>query len=70
PLTWHKNESFVKKLELVNKLKVVNDSAEKGVKFMKNYNKLLTKNEQQKQYMLHIVSDYRRKFRGYKKETL
>ncbi|CAH1107405.1 unnamed protein product [Psylliodes chrysocephalus] len=31
PLTWHQNECFVKGLELVNKLKVVNDSAERGV---------------------------------------
>ncbi|XP_071580212.1 uncharacterized protein [Temnothorax nylanderi] len=70
PLTWHKNESFVKGLELVNKLRVVNDSAERGFKLMEDYNKLFTKNEQQKQYVLQIVSDYRRKFPGYKKETL
>ena len=70
PSTWPKNESFVKGLELVNKLKVVNDSAERGVKLMEEYNKLFTKNEQQKQYVLQIVSDYRRKFPGYKKESL
>ena len=37
---------------------------------MEEYNKLFTKNEQQKQYVLQIVSDYRRKFPGYKKESL
>lgn len=37
---------------------------------MEDYNKLFTKNEKQKQYVLQIVSDYRRKFPGYKKETL
>ncbi|CAH1112904.1 unnamed protein product [Psylliodes chrysocephalus] len=46
PLTWHQNECFVKGLELVNTLKVVNDSADRG----EDYNKLFTKNEQQKQY--------------------
>jgi hypothetical protein len=70
PSTWHQNESFVKGLELVNKLKVVNDSAERGVKLMEDYNKLFTKNEQQKQYVLQIVSDYRRKFPNSKKATL
>ena len=51
-------------------LRVVNESAERGVKLMEDYNKLFTKNEPQKQYVLRIVSDYRRKFPGYKKETL
>jgi len=70
PLMWHKNENFVKGLELVNKLRVVNDSAERGVKLMEEYNQLLTKNEKQKQFVLQVVSDYRRKFPSTTKESL
>ena len=44
PSTWPENESFVKGLELVSKLKVVNDSVERGVKLVEEYNKIFTKN--------------------------
>ena len=70
PSLWHKNESYIECLELVNKLTVVNDSAERGVKLMEDYNKLLTKNEQQKQYVMQIVGEYRKMFPGCTKETL
>ena len=69
PSTWHQKESFVKRLEM-NKSKAVNDSAERGMKLVEYYNKLFKKIEQQKQYVLHIVSDYHRKFPDSKKATL
>ncbi|XP_036340626.1 uncharacterized protein LOC118749994 [Rhagoletis pomonella] len=70
PSQWHKNEDFVKALSLVEKLKVVNDPAERGVKLMEDYNNLFTKNEQQKQYVLQVVSEYRQKFPDSRKQTL
>ena len=41
-------------------MKIVNDIAEIGVKLIEDYNKLITNNEQQKQYLLQVVSNYRR----------
>ncbi|KYM99630.1 hypothetical protein ALC62_09632, partial [Cyphomyrmex costatus] len=70
PSTWSENTSFQKGLEIVNKLRVVNDTAERGVQLMENYNRLFTKNEEQAQYVLQIVNDYHRRFPDCKKETL
>lgn len=54
----------------VNNLRVVNDLAERGVKLMEDYNKLISKNEEQKHYLLQVVSQYRHKFPDCKKSTL
>ena len=40
-------------------MKVVNGIAERGVAQMDEYNKLLTSNEEQKQFLLLIVKEYR-----------
>lgn len=68
PSTWKKNENYNKGLHIAKKLRVVNDTVERSV--MKDYNNLLTKNEQQKQYILQVVADYKRKFLDCKKQTL
>lgn len=70
PSTWKNNDSYIAGLEIVKRLQVVNDSAERGVKLMEDFNKLLTKNETQKQFILQIVSDYRRKYSDCKRTTL
>ncbi|KYN07690.1 hypothetical protein ALC62_01338 [Cyphomyrmex costatus] len=70
PLDWPENEEFKNELETVKKLKVVNDTAERAVKLIEDYNPCLTKNEEQKQFILQVVSDYRRCFPNAKKETL
>lgn len=67
---WHKNKSYRECVEMVNNLAVVNDSAERGVKLMEDYNDILTKNEEQKQYVLQIVREYRKKFPDSAKATL
>ena len=70
PSQWHNNEDFVNALSLVKNLNVVNDPAERGVKLMKDYNNLFTKNEQQKQSVLQVVSTYRQKFPDSRKQTV
>jgi len=65
------NENDQKSKELVNNINVVNDIAERGIKLIKDYNnKLLTKNEDQKQYLLQVVSEYRQQFPNCKQSTL
>ncbi|KAL4091591.1 hypothetical protein QTP88_026257 [Uroleucon formosanum] len=70
PKLWNENDQYKKSKELVNNINVVNDIVERGVKLIEDYNKLLTKNEDQKQYLLQVVSEYRQQFSDCKKSTL
>lgn len=70
PDKWEQDQSYCKAAELMKKLNVTNDTAERGVKLMEEYNKLFTKNERQKQFVLKIVSDYRHRFPDCNKKTL
>jgi hypothetical protein len=47
---------------LVQSLKVVNDLAERGVALIQEFNSSLTRNEEQKHYLLQVVEDQRKKF--------
>lgn len=58
PSLWDKNEDFKKGLDFVMLLHVTNNAAERGVKLIENYNKTLTKNEEQKQYVLQVISNH------------
>lgn len=70
PTMWEDDESFKRGAEIVKRLIVVNDVAERGVKLMQDYNQVLTKNEEEKQFILQIVANYRRRFPDTKKSTL
>lgn len=56
---WNDDDSYVNARDVVYGLKVVNDFAERGVRLMEEYNKLLTNDEEQKQYLLQVVKSYR-----------
>ena len=60
PSTWESNLEYKRGKDIVSKLKVVNDTAERGVKLIENFNTIGSKNEEQKQYMLQVVTEYRR----------
>ena len=51
-------------------LKVLNDNSERGVDLIKEYNSIITKKENQKQCLLQIVHDHRRKFPECKKDLI
>lgn len=70
PSTWSVDESYQNAFEVVNKINVVNDAAERGIKLIEDYNDLLTKNEDQKQLVLQVVSDYRSHYPDCKKNNL
>ena len=70
PLEWEDDSSFQIGLEIVKKLQVVNDTAERGVKLMEDYNKILSRSEEEKQCILQIVSEYRKKYPDTMKSTL
>lgn len=70
PTTWANEDSFKTGMEIVKKLKIVNDTAERGIKLMHDYNQVLSKNEEEKQLILQIVSQYKTQYRDVKKSTL
>jgi hypothetical protein len=59
PETWNENDDYRKGRERVNHLRVVNDTAERGVKLFEEYNTLLTNDEEEKQFLLQVVEKNR-----------
>ena len=64
PSEWETRADYQGAAEFVRIIKVVNDAAERGVSLMQSYNSILTKNEEQKQYILQVVEQHRQKFRN------
>lgn len=62
PDQWETNESYNNCLSVLQKMKVVNDIAERGVALIEQFNDSLTKNEDQKQYILQVVQMHRKRF--------
>lgn len=62
PAEWDGMPSFIAAKQIVGNLKVVNDIAERGVQLITEYNNILTNDEEQKQYLLQTVAEFRRKF--------
>ena len=56
PNKWTENEEFQQAVKFVKRLRVVNDIAERGVKLTQDFDCSITKNEEQKQFLLQIVS--------------
>lgn len=57
PLEWPNNDSYKKARSIIISLKVVNDTAERNVKLMEEFNQKATKNEEQKQYLLQVCTN-------------
>lgn len=70
PSTWEMSFEYEECWSFCRDLLVVNDAAERGVKFIKDYNKILTTNEEEKQMLLQVVEAYRKKYVSYHKGDL
>jgi len=70
PDTWNSRDDYKRAFEITRSLKVVNDTAERGVALIEEYNSLLTNDEEQKQYRLQVIQDHRHLFPDAKKSTL
>ena len=55
-------EDYITAKKTILNLKVANDNAERGVALIETYNCLLTKDEEQKQYLLQVVQNHRDRF--------
>lgn len=70
PASWGDVEEFKNAKAIIKALKVVNDHAERGVALIQEYSGLLTKGEQQLQYLLQVTAEHRKMFPDSKKSTL
>jgi len=70
PSDWQDNEAYQEALKTVKGLAVVNDRAERGVALIQDFNKKLTKGEEELQFLLQVVSEHRRQFPDCSKFTL
>lgn len=61
PLEWNSDNAYCQARKMLKELQVVNDHAERAVKLMKDFNFALTKDEEEKQYLLQVVTNYRKK---------
>ena len=62
PTKWPKLHDFQLALKVVKNLKIVNDNAERAVSLIQTFNNTITKNEEQKQYLLKIVMEHGKAF--------
>jgi hypothetical protein len=60
PSVWNQDITFQQMTDAVTQMKVVNDCAEWGVALIQTFNIALTKNEDQKQYLLKLVAEHRK----------
>ncbi|GBO01218.1 hypothetical protein AVEN_69882-1 [Araneus ventricosus] len=65
-----RGDSYLKSQEIFKNLRVVNDTAERGVKLMQDFNGLPTIDEEQKQFLLQCVEDHKKQYPDCKKATL
>jgi hypothetical protein len=62
PGQWTSDPVFKMFYELAAHMRVVNDVAERGISLIEKYNDTLTKNEEQKQFILRLVANHRKNF--------
>lgn len=67
PTEWKNNIYYQFGKKVVDGLHIVNDTAERGVKLMEEFNEKFTKNEKQKQCLLQVSIIINKTFLKYKK---
>ena len=70
PQEWEGKVEYQTEFQFVRTMKVVIDCAERGVALMQTYNGILTKNEDQKQFLFQLVEEHREKLTNVKKATV
>lgn len=67
---WLTDPEYNESKEMVAKLKVTNDTAERGIQQMSKYNNILSKDEKTKQFILHVVNFYNQKHKSFNVKDL
>jgi len=55
PEKWIESEDYRRGRDSVQQLRVVNDTAERGVKLLEEFDQLITNNEEEKHFLLQVV---------------
>jgi len=55
-------EDYNKNIKKFSSLQVVNDVAERAVQLVDQFNNVLTKDKEEEQYILQVVSEYKRMY--------
>lgn len=67
---WQDDQYFKAAEQVVKALTVVNDSAARGVKLIQDFNDILTKNEEQKPFLLQVIQEHRQMYPDFNKATV
>lgn len=67
---WSQIEDYQKGREVISKLRVVNDCAERAIALASTYNNCLSTDDEQKQFIMHIISENRVNLPNVNKKTL
>jgi len=70
PETWNDLPVYVQNKRIVDSLKVVNDTAERSIALMSDFNSSITKNEAEMQRLIQVVEDHRKRVPDSRKQTL
>jgi hypothetical protein len=70
PDTWSDDEDFKTGVAVVGGLRVINDTAERGIALIQAFNSKITKSEDQRQHLLQVVEEHRRSQPGTSKQDL
>lgn len=70
PQEWNKSREYRKAKIIVSNLKVVNDAAERAIQTMSTFNECLTQKETEKQLLILVVADNRKRIPVMDKKTL
>jgi len=54
PVEWKNTLEYNNARDIISSIKVINDTAERNVKLMEDFNQKITKNEEQKQFLLQV----------------
>ncbi|CAH0558598.1 unnamed protein product [Brassicogethes aeneus] len=67
---WEADKTYQDSLKIIRAIKVTNDIAERGVALINKYNEGLTYDEEQRQFLLQVVADHRKKYPDCSKKNL
>ncbi|ESO01544.1 hypothetical protein HELRODRAFT_174506 [Helobdella robusta] len=70
PDMWNNDNDYIIGQRKVRSLKVVNDAADKGVALIQEFNRVVTNDEDQKEYLLQVIEKHRKDFPNPKKSTI
>jgi hypothetical protein len=70
PKTWPESEDYAAMNETIKAIAVTNDSAERAMALITEFNDSSTRDEENKQFLLQNIEENRRKFPDAKKKTL